>query len=277
MPAIEFRDVYFRYNEDSPWVLEKFNLSIDAMETVAIIGHNGSGKSTIAKLTNGLLTPQAGDILIDGRKITSTNIWEIRQKIGMVFQNPENQFVGTTVRDDVAFGLENMGVPREEMKRRIEESLANVGMKRYGTHEPHHLSGGQKQRVAIASVMATYPNILILDEATSMLDPKGRKEILSTVFSLKQKQAITLVMITHDMNEIIVADRVIVMNEGSIQLQSVKDELFQYHKELEELGLTLPFTVKLATELEKYNYHFSTYPLHYEEFLEALWRSNLNK
>lgn len=276
MPAIEFRDVYFRYNEDSSWVLQKFNLTIEAGETVAIIGHNGSGKSTIAKLTNGLLTPQAGDILIDGRKMTRTNIWDIRQKVGMVFQNPENQFVGTTVTDDVAFGLENMGIPREEMKRRVEESLSNVRMNRYANHEPHHLSGGQKQRVAIASVMATYPKILILDEATSMLDPKGRKEILSTIHSLKT-QAITLVMVTHDMNELIAADRVIVMNQGTIQIEAARDKLFQHHKELEEIGLTLPFTVKLATELEKYNYRFSTYPLHYEELLEALWISNSNK
>ncbi len=278
MTAIEFRDVYFRYNEDAPWVLKKFNLKIEENETVAIIGHNGSGKSTIAKLANGLLVPQAGDILVNGRKLTASNVWEIRQNIGMVFQNPENQFVGTTVRDDVAFGLENRGIPRKEMIERIHTSLTQVGMENYQNHEPHNLSGGQKQRVAIASVMATYPEILLLDEATSMLDPRGRKEILSTIHDLKEELEITMVMITHDLHEIILTDRVIVMNQGQIYKDTTVDHLFNDYQGLQSIGLSLPLTVELAIELERqYDYQFTTYPLDNEEFLEALWTSNLKE
>ncbi|GAB2567970.1 energy-coupling factor transporter ATPase [Gracilibacillus alcaliphilus] len=275
MVAIEFRDVYFRYNEDTPWVLKNFNLKIESKETVAILGHNGSGKSTIAKLANGLLMPQAGEIFIDDRKITPTNVWEIRQKIGMVFQNPENQFVGTTVRDDVAFGLENRAIAREEMLRRIQESLQQVGMEAYENHEPHHLSGGQKQRVAIASVMAIHPQVLLLDEATAMLDPRGKKEILATVLSLKEQLAITTVMITHDLQEISIADRVIVMNKGAIFKDTTTDKLFNSHQELQSIGLTIPLSVQLAIELEQYGYPFSTYPLKQEELIETLWKSHL--
>ncbi|MGN8647804.1 energy-coupling factor transporter ATPase [Gracilibacillus sp. HCP3S3_G5_1] len=277
MPAIEFRDVYFRYNEDAPWVLKKFNLKIEENETVAIIGHNGSGKSTIAKLTNGLLLPQAGEILINGRKLTNSNVWEIRRNIGLVFQNPENQFVGTTVRDDVAFGLENRGIPREEMIERIHTTLKQVEMENYQNHEPHNLSGGQKQRVAIASVMATYPEILLLDEATSMLDPKGRKEILSTISQLKDELDLTMVMITHDLQEIILADRIIVMNQGQIYKDTTVDQLFTDYQAIQSIGLSLPLTVQLAIELEQYGHHFTTYPIDSEEFLEALWTSNLKE
>ncbi|UOQ83940.1 energy-coupling factor transporter ATPase [Gracilibacillus salinarum] len=277
MAAIEFRHVYFRYKESSPWVLEDFNLEIDKNQTVAILGHNGSGKSTIAKLANGLLIPQSGEIYIHNTLVTEETIWEVRKQIGLVFQNPENQFVGTTVRDDVAFGLENRGIPREEMLKRIEQSLIQVEMEDYQDHEPHHLSGGQKQRVAIASVMATQPDILLLDEATSMLDPKGRKEILTTINALKQQLAITMVMITHDLHEIYQADRVIVMNQGNIYKDTIVDQLFEDYKGLQSIGLTLPLTVQLAIELEKHDYHFAKYPLNNEELVDALWTSDLNK
>ncbi|WP_058305705.1 energy-coupling factor transporter ATPase [Gracilibacillus massiliensis] len=277
MSAIEFRNVFFRYNEESPYVLKNLNLTIEEGQTVAILGHNGSGKSTVSKLVNGLLTPQSGEVLIDEKKIRTSNVWEIRKKVGMVFQNPENQFVGTTVKDDVAFGLENRGIPRAEMVDRIHQSLMNVGMDQYINHEPHHLSGGQKQRVAIASVMAIKPEILLLDEATSMLDPKGRKEILSTIQELKKREKMTMMMITHDLNEIILADRVIVMNNGNIYLDTTKEQLFTHHERLESIGLTLPFTVQLALELERYDYQFALYPLNHEEFIKQLWTSNLDK
>ncbi|SHN36693.1 energy-coupling factor transporter ATPase [Gracilibacillus kekensis] len=277
MSAIEFREVFFRYNEESPFVLKNFNLTIEQGQTVAVLGHNGSGKSTVSKLVNGLLTPQSGEILVNDTKIRTSNVWEIRKNVGMVFQNPENQFVGTTVRDDVAFGLENRGIPRDEMEQRIKQSLMNVGMEQYMDHEPHHLSGGQKQRIAIASVMAIKPEILLLDEATSMLDPKGRKEILATIQTLKKHGKMTMVMITHDLNEIVLADRIIVMNKGNIYLDTTKELLFTHHKKLESIGLTLPFTVELALELEKYDYQFALYPLNYKEFNKELWTSNLNK
>ncbi|MDX8047343.1 energy-coupling factor transporter ATPase [Gracilibacillus sp. S3-1-1] len=277
MPVIEFRDVYFRYNEDAPWILKKFNLTIEGNETVAIIGHNGSGKSTIAKLANGLLVPQAGEIWINGRKVTPSNVWEIRKNIGLVFQNPENQFVGTTVRDDVAFGLENRGVPREEMIKRIDKTLQQVEMRHYQHHEPHNLSGGQKQRVAIASVMATHPEILLLDEATSMLDPKGRKEILATINRLKEDLELTMVMITHDLQEITLTDRVVVMNHGEVYKDTSVEQLFDDYEGIESVGLSLPLTVQLAIELGQHGYHFATYPIDSKEFLDALWTSNLKE
>src|SRR5699024_7633861 len=174
---IEFRNVSFRYSEDKPWVLKDCSFEIYEREWVAIIGHNGSGKSTIAKLTNGLLFPEQGEIFINGVRLDESSVWDIRKEIGMVFQNPDNQFVGTTVQDDVAFGMENRGVPRAKMLKQIDTTLKAVGMTDYLMTEPHKLSGGQKQRVAIASVLAISPSVLIMDEATAMLDPLGRNEI----------------------------------------------------------------------------------------------------
>src|SRR5699024_9741101 len=182
---VEFKDVSFRYGEEQPWVLKNCSFEIFENEWLAIIGHNGSGKSTIAKLMNGLLFPQEGEIIINGKQVNEANIWDIRKDVGMVFQNPDNQFVGTTVQDDVAFGMENRGIPRDEMIRRIDHTLAAVNMQDYRFTEPHRLSGGQKQRVAIASVLAIFPQVLILDEATAMLDPKGRKEIMQTVSNVQ--------------------------------------------------------------------------------------------
>ncbi|GAE93723.1 ATPase component of general energizing module of ECF transporters [Gracilibacillus boraciitolerans JCM 21714] len=254
-----------------------FNMVIEEGEIIAVLGHNGSGKSTIAKLANGLLLPpQHGEVLIDSQEINLTNVWEIRRNIGMVFQNPENQFVGITVRDDVAFGLENRGVPRLEMLERITNSLKSVGLEGYLEYEPHNLSGGQKQRVAIASVMAMKPEILLLDEATSMLDPKGRKEILSIISQLRKQVNFTMLMITHDLSEIYLADRILVMNEGQLFMDTTKKNLFSHPEELEAIGLTLPFTVELAKELEQYGFQFSLYPLNDEEFIRELWTSNLD-
>ncbi|WP_085993658.1 energy-coupling factor ABC transporter ATP-binding protein [Oceanobacillus senegalensis] len=271
---IEFRNVSFRYSENGPWVLNDVSFQIGENEWVAIIGHNGSGKSTIAKLINGLLFPQEGEILIAGKKVTEDTVWDIRKEVGMVFQNPDNQFVGATVQDDVAFGMENRGVPREEMLNQIDSTLKAVGMQDYRMTEPHRLSGGQKQRVAIASVLAISPKVLVLDEATAMLDPNGRKEILKTVSQLQSKQELALITITHDLDEIAQADRVIVMNEGERWMESEPRNVFSKMDELREIGLDVPFVAILANELKKIGVSISKEPLNHEELLEDLWTLN---
>nr|WP_233881188.1 energy-coupling factor ABC transporter ATP-binding protein [Virgibacillus halodenitrificans] len=268
---IEFRDVSFRYGEEQPWVLRNCSFEIYEGEWVAIIGHNGSGKSTIAKLINGLLFPQKGEIFIDGQQVNEETIWDIRKEVGMVFQNPDNQFVGTTVQDDVAFGMENRGTPREEMVIRIEETLSAVGMEDYRFTEPHRLSGGQKQRVAIASVLAISPKVLILDEATAMLDPKGRTEIMRTVSNVQNKEALSLITITHDLQEVVQADRVIVMNNGEIWDRATPREIFSKKNSLREIGLDVPFIAILADELKEKGINLTKEPLNHEELLEDLW------
>ncbi|MBC5638579.1 MULTISPECIES: energy-coupling factor ABC transporter ATP-binding protein [Ornithinibacillus] len=268
---IEFRNVSFRYGEEQPWVLENVSFEIYQDEWVAIIGHNGSGKSTIAKLMNGLLYPQEGEILINGMPVNDEHVWEIRKQVGMVFQNPDNQFVGTTVQDDVAFGMENRGVPREEMVTRIDEVLKAVRMEDYRLTEPHRLSGGQKQRVAIASVLAIQPAVLILDEATAMLDPKGRKEIMRTVSEIQAKNEISLITITHDLQEVVQAERVIVMNSGKVWEEATPREVFAKKDELRKIGLDVPYIALLADELKRNGLEISTEPLNHEELLEELW------
>ena len=268
---IEFNNVSFRYGDHQPWVLKNLSFKIHENEFVAIIGHNGSGKSTIAKLVNGLLFPQEGEILINNTIVNEETIWDIRREIGMVFQNPDNQFVGATVQDDVAFGMENRGIPREEMLKRIEETLLAVRMQDYRMTEPHRLSGGQKQRVAIASVLAISPQVLILDEATAMLDPKGRKEIMQTVSELSQQRGLSLISITHDLAEVVQADRVIVMNRGEIWAEATPREIFSKRNELREIGLDVPLIAILAEELKQAGINLSKEPLNHEELLEELW------
>lgn len=277
---VEFKNVSFKYGENKPYVLKNVSFSIDEGEWIAILGHNGSGKSTIAKLMNGLLFPTEGEIWINGTKVTEESIWEIRRNIGLVFQNPDNQFVGTTVRDDVAFGMENRGVPREVMVERIKQTLSSVGMTDYEWTEPHRLSGGQKQRVAIASVLAIEPQILILDEATSMLDPQGRKEILKTVADIQTDRQLSLITITHDLSEIAAAKKVIVMNEGEIWTETSPKELFTYEEELYKIGLDIPFVNLLSNQLKASGITIDTEPLYEEELLEQLWtqyEKQLNK
>ncbi|WP_164670702.1 energy-coupling factor ABC transporter ATP-binding protein [Virgibacillus doumboii] len=271
---IEFRNVSFRYGDEQPWVLENCSFEIYENESVAIIGHNGSGKSTIAKLMNGLLFPQKGEIIINGQQVTQETIWDIRKDVGMVFQNPDNQFVGTTVKDDVAFGMENRGIPREEMVKRINQTLLAVGMEDYRTTEPHKLSGGQKQRVAIASVLAISPKVLILDEATAMLDPKGRAEIMKTVTSLQTEEQLSLITITHDLQEVVQAERVIVMNEGEIWDEATPREIFAKKDELRKIGLDVPFVAILSDELQKAGIPITNESLNHEELLEELWISH---
>ncbi|WP_077319007.1 energy-coupling factor ABC transporter ATP-binding protein [Virgibacillus proomii] len=268
---VEFRNISFRYGEEQPWVLKNCSFEIYEEEWVAIIGHNGSGKSTIAKLMNGLLFPQEGEIYIDGKLVQEETIWDIRKDVGMVFQNPDNQFVGTTVQDDVAFGMENRGFSREDMLARIEDVLDAVRMQDYRLTEPHRLSGGQKQRVAIASVLAVSPKVLILDEATAMLDPKGRKEIMATVTGVQEKNNVALLTITHDLQEIVQADRVIVMNEGEVWQETTPRTLLSQQQELRKIGLDVPFIATLANELKQAGIPISQEPLNHEEMLEELW------
>ena len=272
---VEFRNVSFRYDEDGPWVLKNCSFEIYENEWVAIIGHNGSGKSTIAKLLNGLLFPQEGEIIIDGQQVNEESIWSIRKEVGMVFQNPDNQFVGATVQDDVAFGMENRGVPREEMQKRIKETLAAVRMQDYRLTEPHRLSGGQKQRVAIASVLAISPKVLILDEATAMLDPSGRKEIMDTVGGIQESNGLSLITITHDLQEVVQADRVIVMNNGEKWKEASPREIFLEKDALRTIGLDVPFVAILAEELKQAGVSLKTIPLNQEELLEDLWTLHL--
>ncbi|WP_082235744.1 energy-coupling factor ABC transporter ATP-binding protein [Halobacillus massiliensis] len=268
---IEFRNVSFRYQEEGPWVLRNVSFTIPSSEWVAVIGHNGSGKSTIAKLMNGLLFPQEGEIFVNGTKVSRETVWDIRKNVGMVFQNPDNQFVGTTVRDDVAFGMENHGLVREVMAKRIKESLSAVKMTDYELHEPHRLSGGQKQRVAIASVLAVSPKYIILDEATAMLDPKGRKEIMNTILDVKEQRELSLITITHDLQEVTKADRVLVMNKGEVWMSTAPRELFAEKEKLVEIGLDTPFVAKLAGELNSAGLSLSREPLNHQELLEELW------
>ncbi|MFC2949246.1 energy-coupling factor ABC transporter ATP-binding protein [Virgibacillus sediminis] len=269
---IEFRDVSFRYSEEQPWVLKNCSFDIYKNEWVAIIGHNGSGKSTIAKLLNGLLYPQEGQILINGMEVNQDSVWEIRKEVGMVFQNPDNQFVGTTVQDDVAFGMENRGFDRKTMIEKIETNLKAVGMQDYLLTEPHRLSGGQKQRVAIASVLAISPRVMILDEATAMLDPHGRGEIMETVSEVRQRNDLSLITITHDLQEVVQADRVIVMNEGEVWQEAAPREIFEKKEELRSIGLDVPFAAILADELQLAGVPVARKgPLNHEELLEDLW------
>ena len=250
MSLITLENIVYRYNADQEnYILNDVSFNIEKGEWITIIGANGSGKSTLVKTLNGLNVPQNGNVIIDGLELNEENIWDIRQKVGMVFQNPDNQFVGSTVADDVAFGLENIGMPREEILVRIEQALQQVGMEKFRNHEPARLSGGQKQRVAIAGILALAPEIIVLDEATSMLDPKGRSEVLSTVQSIKEQNNLTVISITHDLNEAAQADRIFVMEKGQIKYENKPEEIFKLGDELVELGLNVPFVEQLKAEL----------------------------
>lgn len=268
---VEFHNVSFRYQADGPYVLKNISFNIEANKTTAIIGHNGSGKSTIAKLMNGLLAAEAGEIYIDGERLTEETVWDIRRKIGMVFQNPDNQFVGTTVRDDVAFGMENSGFDRQTMIERIDEALRAVNMLEYMETEPHRLSGGQKQRVAIAGIIALKPKLIVLDEATVMLDPIGRHEILQTINDLRKRENLTLIMVTHDLEEIIQADYVIALNQGEIWAEGTPLDILSHGDQLKEIGLDVPFTIEVANLLREKGVQIDGFPLTIESLVEALW------
>lgn len=249
--AIDIQNLNYRYPDAAQPALKDVSLTIQQGEWVAIIGHNGSGKSTLAKNINGLLAPGSGQVTVAGMPLTEENVWKIREKVGIVFQNPDNQFVGATVQDDVAFGLENRAVPRPEMVTRVHDALEQVNMLQFATREPARLSGGQKQRVAIAGIIAQRPDIIILDEATSMLDPAGRAEVLALIQELQAKSAMTVVSITHDVDEAASADRVVLLNDGEIVEQGTPAEIFTHGEELLHLGLDVPYPERLKAALRR--------------------------
>jgi energy-coupling factor transport system ATP-binding protein len=274
---VQIENVSFKYDLQEEYALNDVSFNINKGEWLAIVGHNGSGKSTLAKLLNGLQFAEKGSITIGGTKLSEETVWDTRKMVGMVFQNPDNQFVGTTVQDDVAFGLENHGVPREEMINRVQEALEQVKMSQFLLQEPHHLSGGQKQRVAIASVLALKPAIIVLDEATSMLDPKGREQVLETIRELKSDNELTVVSITHDLEEAAKADRMIVMNRGQVYKEGTPKEIFQLEEELISLGLDIPFSVKLSKKLKELGMTLDKHFLSEEELVKELWTSHSKK
>ena len=247
------------------------DLSVNQGEFIAILGHNGSGKSTLAKHINALLTPTEGTIFVDGKDTSDeANIWDVRQSAGMVFQNPDNQIIGQVVEEDVGFGPENMGVPTKEIWERVEESLKAVGMYAYRKHSPNKLSGGQKQRVSIAGVLAMHPKCIILDEPTAMLDPNGRKEVIRAARALNQVEGVTVILITHYMEEVIYADRVFVMDEGKVVLQGTPREVFSKVEKLKSLRLDVPQVTLLAYELQKAGVNLPDGILTPEELAEEL-------
>lgn len=268
---IQVKHLKYKYEEEAEnYTLNDVTFHVKQGEWLSIIGHNGSGKSTTVRLIDGLLEAESGDIFIDGDKLTVDNVWDKRRLIGMVFQNPDNQFVGATVEDDVAFGLENQGIPLAEMRQRVQEALELVGMADFKIREPARLSGGQKQRVAIAGVVALRPKIIILDEATSMLDPEGRLDLIQIVKDIKDQHGMTVISITHDLDEVALSDRVIVMKNGQVESISTPADLFM-RDDLADLDLAQPFTAELAESLRQAGL---AVPLRYfteEELEETVW------
>ena len=257
--------------EEVDRAIDNLDVDIEKGSFVAILGHNGSGKSTFAKQINGILTPTEGTVWVSGMNTADENaIWEIRKKAGMVFQNPDNQIIGNVVEEDVGFGPENMGIPTEDIWKRVDESLEAVGMTAYRYKSPNRLSGGQKQRVAIAGVMAMRPECIVLDEPTAMLDPNGRKEVIRTVRELNQKEGITVLLITHYMEEVIHADRVIVMDDGKLVMDGTPREIFSRVDELKSYRLDVPQVTELAYELRKAGVELTEGILSKKELLDQL-------
>ena len=267
---LEVENLTFKYEEDQEApTLDGVSFAVQAGEWVSIIGQNGSGKSTTARAIDGLLENVSGNIKIDGQILSTENVWALRQKIGMVFQNPDNQFVGATVEDDVAFGMENQGIPREEMILRVDQALKQVNMLEFKGKEPARLSGGQKQRVAIAGIIALRPEIIILDEATSMLDPTGRAEIMRVIREIKAEYNLTVLSITHDLDEATLSDRVLVMRAGKIIKSAKPEELFGSGEDMINIGLDMPFTSNLAEDLRA-DFNLPEKYLNEEELAELL-------
>lgn len=277
---LAFRNVSFSYDGDEGQrvpVLKSVDLTIEKGSFVSILGHNGSGKSTLAKLMNALLLPEDGVILVSGFDTKDEEmLWEIRRYVGMVFQNPDNQIVGATVEDDVAFGLENMGVDPQEMRKRIDEALLSVGMEKYLMAQPHRLSGGQKQRVAIAGIMAMRPSVIILDEATAMLDPQGRQEVMLLARRLNHEEGITIINITHFPEEAVFSDRVTVMNAGEVLMEGSPHDVFSQVERLHSVGLDVPFSVRIRHALAAKGIQLP-FVLHQEELVEHVCRLLLTK
>lgn len=268
---LEVENLVFKYEKESDVnQLNGVSFSITKGEWVSIIGQNGSGKSTTARLIDGLFEEFEGKVKIDGELLTAENVWNLRRKIGMVFQNPDNQFVGATVEDDVAFGMENQGIPREEMIKRVDEALLAVNMLDFKTREPARLSGGQKQRVAVAGIIALRPEIIILDESTSMLDPTGRQEIMRVIHEIKEKYQLTVLSITHDLDEAASSDRILVMKAGEIIKEAAPSELFATSEDMVEIGLDVPFSSNLMKDLRKNGFDLPEKYLSEDELVELL-------
>ena len=269
---VRVENLVYQYDDDkNKNAVDGVSFSIERGEFVVIIGHNGSGKSTLAKHFNGILLPSVGDVYIDGMNTRDDSmLWNIRQKAGMVFQNPDNQIVATIVEDDVAFGPENLGLHKDEIRKRVDEALSIVRMGEFAKRQPHNLSGGQKQRVAIAGIIAMSPDCIIFDEPTAMLDPRGRKEVVDTIVRLNKEEGKTIIHITHFMDEAIEADRVIVMEEGRIVMQGMPREIFSQVDELRRLGLDVPQMTELAHELKLEGIGLREDILTVEEMVEAL-------
>lgn len=257
--------------------LADVSFTVNEGEWLAVVGHNGSGKSTLAKLLIGLLFPSSGQVNLFLKTLNEENLWDTRSKMGIVFQNPDNQFVGSTVQDDVAFALENNGLPHDMMVERVREALAQVKMTDYMNHEPQHLSGGQKQRVAIAGALAMRPDLLILDEATSMLDPQGRDEVIEVVRKLREETGLTVISITHDLEEVLLADKILVMNEGKVKMYGTPQEVFVHNKELEAIGLDLPFALRVSDLLRQAGVDLQGNHMTEEELVNELWTFHFSK
>ena len=275
---IEVRDLTFAYpaqeeeQQQGTVALRNVDLTIEKGSFVAVLGHNGSGKSTLAKHMNAVLLPSGGRVFVAGMDtLDEQQIIAIRRAVGMVFQNPDNQIVANVVEEDVAFGPENLGVPSADIRRRVDEALTAVGMDAFTRHAPHLLSGGQKQRIAIAGIIAMAPQCIVLDEATAMLDPAGRREVLATIETLHREMGITVVLITHHMDEAILADRVVVMNEGRVAMDGTPTEVFTRVEELEEMGLTVPDTVQLLHRLRAAGYEVPLDALDVESCADAVF------
>ncbi|MGO4994708.1 energy-coupling factor ABC transporter ATP-binding protein [Jeotgalibaca porci] len=269
---VQLNNISFSYSEeDLRPALNDVSLSINRGEWIAVIGPNGSGKSTLAKTINGLIEADAGEVIIGGTKLTEESVWDVRRKVGMVFQNPDNQFVGSTVQDDVAFGLENIGVPREEMLERVAKAVKVVNMADFMDKEPARLSGGQKQRVAIAGIIALAPDIIILDEATTMLDPKGRREVIETIQQLKKEQNLTVISITHDIDEAAKANRIFVMQAGELKRIGTPEEIFAVGADIIDMGLDIPFPEKLKYQLARQGLEVPAEYLTEERMVDWLW------
>lgn len=273
---IEFQNVCYRYEagegeQPLPLCVDNVTLQIKKGDFVAVLGHNGSGKSTLAKLSNSILIPESGRVLVNGMDTADENLsYDIRSTVGVVFQNPDNQIVASIVEEDVAFGPENLGVEPTEIRRRVDDALRAVGMYEYRQHEPHKLSGGQKQRVAIAGMIAMLPECIVLDEPTAMLDPKGRKEVLETIRKLNRERGITIVFITHFMEEAVEADRVVVMDNAKILLDGAPKEVFRQADLLKQVGLDVPKTAYLACDLQKAGVPLPNGILTVTEFTDAI-------
>ncbi len=267
----ESENLCFRYEDDGANVLDNVSLEFEHGEMTAVLGHNGCGKSTFAKHLNAILLPEGGNVYIDGIDTKDEDrLYDIRQRVGMVFQNPDNQIVSSIVEEDVAFALENLGVEPSEIRKRVDEALKAVGMYKYRMHSPHQLSGGQKQRVAIAGIIAMRPECIVLDEPTAMLDPNGRKEVMRTITELNQKYGITIILITHYMEEAAMCGRIIVMDKGKVLMDDKPEEVFSRVEELKAVGLDGPQATELIYELNRYGLDLDTHIINEDECAEAL-------